>query len=31
MCVYSSREEADKAIAGTEVYNKDIAFSRENK
>ena len=31
MCVYSTKEEADKALAGTEVYDENIKFMRENK
>lgn len=31
MCVYATKEEADKAVAGTEVYDENIRFQREDK
>lgn len=31
MCTYSTLEEANAALAGTDVYNKDIEFTRETK
>lgn len=31
MCVYATKQEADAALAGKEVYDENLPFMRENK